>query len=51
MIPINNPNPIPIETRFFILFFILLYAPSDYLILITIIFFLTHLYMIENYLL
>lgn len=50
MVPINNPIPIPIETRFCILFAILLNVPSEYYFLIITIFFFIHLHMIEQYL-
>ncbi len=51
MVPNNNPNPVPIETRFCILFAILLNVPSEYYLSIITIFFLIHLHMIEYYLL
>lgn len=49
--PYYQPTPIPIETRFCILFALLLLLPPEYYVSIITIFFLTHLYMIEQYLL
>jgi hypothetical protein len=50
MIPYDNPNPMPIETRFCILFAILMNIPQEYHLPLITIFFLFHLHMIEYYL-
>jgi len=49
--PYQQPITIPIETRFCILFALIFLLPSEYLLSIITIFFLTHLYMIEDFLL
>lgn len=51
MNPYFQPVPVPIETRFCILFALLMLSPPEYLLPITAIFFLTQLYIIEDYLL
>jgi len=41
---------VPIETRFCILFAVNLLVPSEYILPITTVFFLTQLYIVEDYL-